>query len=122
LRIGSAEQLLEDGLYEYVITYKTKYQLKFHENKTELYWNVNGNGWIFTADTVQCQITFPKGSKIFENACYTGVQGSSAKDCVSNLVNDSTIWFFNNQQLQSYEGLTVAAAIQPGIIIPTSST
>lgn len=121
LRIGSAEKNLEEGVYEYLITYKTKYQLKFHENKTELYWNVNGNGWVFTADTVQCQITFPTGSKIFENACYTGLQGSSAKDCTSKIVNDSTIWFFNNQQMQSYEGLTVAAAIQPGIIVVPSS-
>jgi uncharacterized membrane protein YgcG len=120
LRIGSAEKLLEDGVYEYTITYKTKYQIKFFENKTELYWNVNGNGWVFTADTVQSQITFPSGSKIFENACYTGVQGSSAKDCISKIVNDSTIWFFNNQQLQSYEGLTVAAAIQPDVITPPS--
>lgn len=120
LRIGSAEKYLEDGVYEYVVNYKTKYQLKLHENKTELYWNVNGNGWVFTADTVQCQITFPAGSKIFENACYTGLQGSSTKDCASKVVNDSTIWFFNNQRLQSYEGLTVAAAIQPGVVSPPS--
>lgn len=118
LRIGSAEKYLEDGVYEYVITYKTKLQLKFKENKTELYWNVNGNGWVFTADSVQSQVTFPSGSKIFENACYTGLQGSTAKDCYSKIVNDSTIWFFNNKRLESYEGLTIAAAIQPGVITP----
>lgn len=120
LRIGSAEKYLEDGVYEYVITYKTKLQLKFKETKTELYWSVNGNGWVFTADSVQSQVTFPSGSKIFENACYTGLQGSKSKDCYSKIVNDSTIWFFNNKQLASYEGLTIAAAIQPGVITPPS--
>jgi uncharacterized membrane protein YgcG len=121
LRIGSADKLLEDGVYEYVITYKTKYQLKFHETKTELYWNVNGNGWVFTADSVLSRVTFPSGSKFFENACYTGLQGSTEKNCGSKVINDSTIWFFANQQLQSYEGLTVAAAIQPAIISPPST-
>ncbi|MBX2917408.1 MAG: DUF2207 domain-containing protein [Cyclobacteriaceae bacterium] len=116
LRIGSAEKYLEDGVYEYKIQYRTNYQLKFNENKTELYWNVNGNGWVFTADSVWCTITFPTGSKIFEQACYTGVQGSTTKNCTSKIINDSTIWFSTNQRLQSYEGLTVAAAIQPGIV------
>ncbi len=116
LRMGSADKYLEDGVFEYVIIYKTKYQLRFTEGKTELYWNVNGNGWIFTADSVQSQITFPSGSKILENACYTGVQGSTEKDCSGKIVNDSTIWFFTNKRLESYEGLTVAASLQPGII------
>jgi uncharacterized membrane protein YgcG len=120
LRIGDADKYLQDGVFEYVITYKTRLQLSFRETKTELYWNVNGNGWVFTADSVQSQITFPSGSKIFEHACYTGVQGSTAKDCYGKIVNDSTIWFFNNQRLNSYEGLTVAAAIQPGVIAPPS--
>lgn len=116
VRIGSAHIHLEDGVYQYVITYKTRYQLIFKENKTELYWNVNGNGWVFTADSVSSRITFPSGSKIFENACYTGVQGSTDRNCSSQLVNDSTIWFYTSQRLESYEGLTVAAAIQPGVI------
>ncbi|HPH46819.1 MAG TPA: DUF2207 domain-containing protein [Chryseolinea sp.] len=120
LRIGSADKYLEDGVFDYVITYKTKYQIIFKENKTELYWNVNGNGWVFTADSVQSRITFPAGSKIFENACYTGLQGSTERNCSSQITNDSTIWFFSTQRLNSYEGLTIAAAIQPGIITPPS--
>jgi len=120
LRMGSADKYLEDGTFNYVITYRTRQHIRFKETKTELYWNVNGNGWVFTADSVQCQITFPSGSNISEYACYTGIQGSTAKECTSKIVNDSTIWFFNNQQLNSYEGLTVAAAIQPGVITPPS--
>ncbi len=120
LRMGSADKYLEDGVFNYVITYKTKYQIRFTKTKTELYWNVNGNGWIFTADSVQSQLTFPSGAKIFKSACYTGLQGSTTKDCISKIVNDSTIWFFNNNRLGSYEGLTVAAAIQPGVIAPPS--
>lgn len=122
IRIGSADIKLADGVYQYIITYKTRQQLIFHEAKTELYWNVTGNGWIFTADQVSSRITFPSGSKIFENACYTGVQGSTARDCRSEIVNDSTIRFYTNKRLESWEGLTVAAAIQPGIISPPPTT
>ncbi|MBX2901023.1 MAG: DUF2207 domain-containing protein [Cyclobacteriaceae bacterium] len=116
VRIGSADVYLEDGLYEYELTYKTKFQLIFKQNKTELYWNVNGNGWIFTTDSVASTITFPAGAKIFEHACYTGVEGSTTRNCFGKIENDSTISFSSTQPLNSYEGLTVAAAIQPGII------
>lgn len=122
VRIGSADIRLEDGVYTYVITYKTKYQLIFKEDKTELYWNVNGNGWVFTADSVSSRITFPSGSVIFEDACYTGVQGSTERNCSSKIINDSTIWFFTNKRLESYEGLTIAAAIKPGIIAAPALT
>lgn len=120
IRAGSADKYLEDGVFNYVITYKTKQQIKFKKTKAELDWNVNGNGWVFTADSVQCRFTFPSGAKIFENACYTGVQGSTARDCSSKIVNDSTIWFYTHKRLESYEGLTVAAAIQPGVISDSS--
>ncbi|MBN8577146.1 MAG: DUF2207 domain-containing protein [Cytophagales bacterium] len=122
VRIGSSDVFLKDGIYEYQISYLTKYQLKFHSTKTELYWNVNGNGWIFTADSVGSTIVFPAGAKIFEHACYTGLEGSTARNCSGQLINDSTIRFATQQRLNSYEGLTVAAAIQPEVIAKPVAT
>ncbi len=68
-------------MYTYQIQYETERQLIFHEDKDELYWNVNGNGWAFTADTVSCMVQFPEAAEIKEYACYTGPQGSTATDC-----------------------------------------
>lgn len=118
---GSADIFLERGYYTYVLTYRTARQIIFHDEKDELYWNVNGTGWSFTADKVSCSITFPQGSKITENNCYTGVQGSQAANCGYTTINDSTVTFQSNQPLQAYEGLTVSVCIQKGILTaPTS--
>jgi hypothetical protein len=115
IKAGSADILLPEGVHTYVFTYETRNQLIFHADKDELYWNVNGNGWVFTADTVQCSIMFPEGAVIRESACYTGPMGSVARDCSMRQVSDREIVFNNLNRLQSYEGLTVAAAIQKGI-------
>ena len=120
IRIGSADEFIPEGVHLYMIQYETSSQIIFHEGKDELYWNVNGNGSVFTVDTVQCRITFPAGAKIFENACYTGAQGSSARDCSSKIVRDNSIEFITNKQLWPNEGLTIAASIQKGVLDPPS--
>lgn len=117
LLIGEEDKYLEAGLYTYRIDYTTKRQLIFHDDKDEFYWNVNGNGWVFTADTVSCTIHFPATSRIIEYDCYTGQQGSTAKDCRAQQVNSNTIEFTSTKKFQSYEGLTVAAAINKGVLI-----
>ncbi len=121
IKMGNAASYLEKGVHEYVLQFDTKHQLIFHPGKDELYWNVNGTGWVFTADTVHCQITFPATSKIIEQACYTGQQGSTAQNCTYTLLNDSTIHFAARGRLDQYEGLTVAAAIHKGVLVSPSS-
>jgi uncharacterized membrane protein YgcG len=112
-----SDAYLEEGIHEYVIWYETSNQLIFHDNKDELYWNVNGTGWVFTADSVGAKITFPTSAKIFESACYTGLQGATEKNCVSKLLNDSTILFSGTSRFNANENLSVAAAIQKGVLI-----
>jgi uncharacterized membrane protein YgcG len=116
LKVGSADVILPPGVHDYVIEYRTHRQLIFHETKNELYWNVNGNGWVFTVDTISCIIRFPEGAKILESACYTGVQGSISTDCISSMSAPNEILFRSTKKAEAYEGLTVAAAISKGII------
>jgi len=120
LMLGREDVILPPGIYEYVIEYSSNRQIIFHDNKDELYWNVNGNGWVFTADTVSCHITFPEKANIAEFACYTGPQGSTAQDCRAKKISDREISFVAAARLKPYEGLTVAAAIQKGVIDPPS--
>lgn len=114
--IGREEVILEPGVYDYVIEYETIRQLLFHADKDELYWNVNGNGWVFTADTISCIIQFPQGAKIKEYACYTGVQGSTENDCRAQTDSLNSISFLGTRRFTSYEGMTVAVAIEKGTI------
>ncbi|HSK13932.1 MAG TPA: DUF2207 domain-containing protein, partial [Phnomibacter sp.] len=113
--VGDEDNYLPEGVFTYRFTYETSRQLIYHALKDELYWNVNGNGWVFYADSVSCTIRFPSGSQIFEHACYTGYQGSTDRNCYSTVLDDSTIHFAATRRLEPWQGLTVAAAIHKGI-------
>ncbi|MEO6000919.1 MAG: DUF2207 domain-containing protein [Chitinophagaceae bacterium] len=116
VRLGRKDFNLPQGNYEYRIDYEIDRQLMFHRDKDELYWNVNGNGWVFTADSVSCLVRFPKGAAIKEDACYTGVLGSINRNCASKILDDGSILFFTSKRLESYEGLTIGVSIQKGIV------
>lgn len=119
IMVGDADVLIEEGLHTYVFTYETDRQVIYHTGKDELYWNVNGNGWVFSADSVSCTIQFPQGATILEDACYTGVQGSTDRFCTSNKKGPNIIHFNNTKGLEPWQGLTVAASIQNGILAKT---
>ncbi|HSB94375.1 MAG TPA: DUF2207 domain-containing protein [Flavitalea sp.] len=121
IKTGSKDILLNEGVYTYVFEYTTQRQLIHHDDKDELYWNVNGTGWVFSIDSISCQIRFPAGAAIQESACYTGVLGSREQNCKSSTSSGTLIEFAATHPLQSYEGLTVAVSIQKGIIDKPSS-
>src|SRR3989338_7396070 len=49
---GDANVFLPAGYYTYEFTYDVSHVLHFDEKFDELYWNVNGNGWEFTIDSL----------------------------------------------------------------------
>ncbi len=117
IMVGSSDVYIADGEYTYTLEYTTNNQVRFDSTKDELYWNVNGTGWVFTADSISCSIRFPEGAKIFEFDCYTGFQGSTDKDCRGTVVSGNEIFFSATRRMNAYEGLTVAAAIEKGVMI-----
>ncbi|MCU0405025.1 MAG: DUF2207 domain-containing protein, partial [Chitinophagaceae bacterium] len=116
--VGEESVFIPDGLHTYVFEYETTRQIIHHDDKDELYWNVNGNGWVFYADSVSCTIQFPEGSRIVEDACYTGVQGSTDRYCRSDRLAPDRIHFYNLARFNPWEGLTVAASVQKGVLVP----
>ena len=62
VRIGDAHALVARGRHEYAITYRATRELGFFADHDELYWNVNGNGWLFDFErksTPLCLIIVP---------------------------------------------------------------
>jgi len=80
IRIGSADHLLNTGLHEYVIKYRTTRQIGFFDNFDELYWNATGTGWTFPIDFAEARITLPERVEFKQTALYTGPQGARGKD------------------------------------------
>ena len=121
LLIGDKDVYLSNGIFKYTIEYETSRQIIFAADRDELYWNVNGNGWIFTADTVSCTIHFPEKGIIKDFRCYTGVQGSTDADCTGKLLSSNAISFVNTRRFEAYEGMTIAVGIEKNVIAVPSS-
>ena len=44
---GDEDVFLDVGSYTYVLTYETDRQIRWFDDKPEIFWNVTGNDWIF---------------------------------------------------------------------------
>ncbi len=121
IKVGQHDVILPEGRFTYTFEYETDRQVIFHNDKDELYWNVNGNGWVFTIDSVSCRIHFPTGAEIKEQQCYTGTFGAADKNCNAQ-TDGHEISFKTTKPLKSWEGLTVAVAIDKGIITAPGKT
>ena len=121
LLIGDKDVYLSNGIFKYTIEYETTRQIIFAADRDELYWNVNGNGWIFTADTVSCTIHFPEKATIKDYRCYTGVLGSADADCTGKQLSSNEISFVNTRRFDAYEGMTIAVGIEKNVIAVPSS-
>lgn len=115
LKIGDPFTTLEKGYYTYTIVYETEHQLKFLEKFDELVWNVTGNGWNFRIDSATGMIIVPGHKESLSNACYTGKQGDTASQCGFVRQGD-TLKFYTSRALHPYEGLTIAASWEKGIL------
>ncbi len=115
LYIGSEGNLLEPGDYPYSITYTTKGQVGFFPDHDEIYWNVNGNGWAFTIDSISALIHLPPTAQVKQTACYTGEMGSTENACTDSIIDARTV-YFQGRPMGYYEGLTVAVGFQKGVV------
>jgi len=115
--IGSKNVVLEQGVYQYEISYSVPFQIGYFDDYDELYWNVTGNRWYFPIDNATCQISLPSENNRFQNLhCYTGTAGSTRSNCTSSLNSKNTIVTFSASNLRSNEGLTVAASFPKGVV------
>ena len=113
--VGESDVLIPDGIHNYTLIYKVENAIDFYPEFDEFYWNVNGFNWDFAIPEISAKIIFPKGTKILQQNCYTGVYGSNATDCLAGFdKNKSTITASN--ALQRNENLTFAIGIEKGVI------
>src|SRR5215472_14119019 len=79
---GSSSYLLPDGIHTYRFTYRTNRQLGFFKDHDELYWNLTGNGWLFSIDAVTATVVLPEKARdqVIELEGYTGYEGEKEKN------------------------------------------
>ncbi len=116
--IGSADRMLDPGVYTYRLRYSTTRQIGFFKDYDELFWNVTGNGWLFPIDQASASIELPRtvAPDSLRTAFYTGYQGTAGQDATVRITGDSKIEFQSTRTLQPREGLTVAVGFPKGIV------
>ncbi len=118
--VGDKDVYLNSGYYTYQLHYKVDHVLGFFEDFDEIYWNINGNGWDFTIDTVSARVIFPEGAKLVRYDGYTGLFGSTEKDFTTK-VEGNYVYFTSSQALTAGENMTVAVAWEKNhLIYPTA--
>ena len=118
IRIGDAETHVPPGEHVYTIRYRTTRQLVFEADHDEVYWNVTGVGWVFPIDVAEARIRLPRPVPFGQRDVYTGPQGAMGKNAEVVSEAPGEIVFRTTAPLGPYEGLTVAAAFEKGVVTP----
>jgi uncharacterized membrane protein YgcG len=111
------DTFLDPGWYTFQITYSAEGQLGYFDDYDELYWNVNGFGWIFRIEKISAAVKIPKEAEFLQNACYTGYSGSTEQNCTNEMLPDGRL-MFQAEYLASQQNLTIATGFTKGIVSP----
>ncbi|MEM7053175.1 MAG: DUF2207 domain-containing protein [Pseudomonadota bacterium] len=103
---------------EYTIRYRTDRQLGFFEEHDELYWNVTGNGSIFTIDSASAEVRLPETAvqNQMQAEAYTGEFGQQGRNARAEIIGADVFRFETMAPLPPRSGLTVVAKWPKGII------
>jgi uncharacterized protein (TIGR04222 family) len=116
IRIGDPDATIT-GEHTYTIVYRVRGAMNGFETHDELYWNAIGDDWEQAIGTMTVRIQAP--APVTRVACYQGPFGSTLS-CTEAEVNASGNAVFLHDDLGSYTGLSVVAAIPSGTVSSTA--
>lgn len=110
VKIGSSDSTVT-GAQAYTITYRVDAVVNFLDSTDEFYWNVSGNDWEWSWDSVTATVLPPPSQTLTPSSvvCYTGDAGSTTHDCT---ISAST----SGVAVAAAEPLTVVAQFPKGAI------
>ncbi len=116
--IGNKDSYVSVGVHTYELTYRTDRQLGFFKDHDELYWNVTGNGWVFSIEKAEAHVSLPTqedNGKVNQTTAFIGVFGSKEMAFTSE-IDDNSINFYTTRALTPTEGFTIVVGWPKGII------
>lgn len=117
--IGQESVFLDHGVHIFEISYYVSNVLGFYDNHDELFWNVNGNGWEMSIDSISATMYYPEGAKYMRHNGFTGSYGSTNKDFIVQK-NEGSITFIGTSELGRNECLSIAVGWNKNqLIYPT---
>ncbi|NIM05301.1 MAG: DUF2207 domain-containing protein [Armatimonadetes bacterium] len=98
-----------------VLHYRVPNALKYFGTYDELYWNVTGDEWEVPIQFASADFTFPKEVTGLRAVAFTGGYGSREKAAEVE-IGDNDVYCETLRMLNFREGLTLAAAWDPGVV------
>ena len=112
IRIGDPDRTIT-GRHQYVIEYNVRGALNHFADHDELYWNAIGNRWDVAMRQVDVAVRTPVA--ITKIACFAGPERSNLP-CAAAAGEGTAQASFHASELGPGSGLTVVAAVPPGVI------
>jgi len=107
IKIGSADKYV-DGDQKYVIHYKILNSINFFKNYSELYFNIIGDKWATTIDSVNFSVTlYDALTNTPDHFVATGSFGSKENNTITRWTNNKIFSGFTTKQLGNNEGVTL---------------
>lgn len=120
--IGDKRNYVTKGEHTYELLYKTDRQIQFFERRDELYFNAIGHGFSFPIEKATATLTLPADANITKFTAYNGRQESQTSDVYIEQPLPFEVRYTLNKSLNAYEGMTIVAAWNKGVIFPPSSS
>ena len=116
LRTGDAARKLPPGKHVYELTYRTAGQIRFFNDRDELYWILNGETNPFGLERLTAEITFEKPVPAAELKveAHTGSQGSD----YNAFVRPGSVALRATRALEPREGMSLVVAFPKGVVSP----
>lgn len=112
--IGDPDKYLEEGEYEYTISYIAPGHIGQFSDHDEIFWNLNGFNWNVPFDTLAAAVTVPDGTTVKEFYAYTGVEGAKGEDYIAEIDEDGTVYFLNTRPYRGGENMSVVVEFSKG--------
>ncbi len=117
--IGHKDRQLKPGEYTYRLVYRTDWQIGFHENHDELYWNVAGHGWAFPIDEISATVLLPDSVPTagIRMEAYSGSHGAQGQDYAATVDASGSPVFRTTRRLGPGEDLTIVVTWPKGHVL-----
>lgn len=122
LKIGDPDKTVT-GKHYYAITYTLQNVITFYDDHDELFWDVNGDQWAQTAESVSVALHLPKELKLSQQSpiCYTGSYGSKDRHCTIRYAGPAhTLQAETTRPLSPYQTLSVVAGFEKSYFVPST--
>ncbi|MEP6846401.1 MAG: DUF2207 domain-containing protein, partial [Panacibacter sp.] len=117
VKIGSADKVV-DGDQQYIIRYRILNAINFFDHHSELYFNIIGDRWNTTIDSVNFSVELPEGlPAVPDYFAATGPFGSKENNTLSTWNNNQILSGHSTQQLNNNEGLSLGISFPKDFLV-----